>query len=268
MAKAERGILEISRVADVIFEVLDARIPWSSRGDYHLRNKPCILILNKSDLADRTDTGCWLNFFNKNGFTAFAVDSKVNNSSKVISAVNKIFPKRTGRLLSVRKRFDCFRAVVIGTPNVGKSSFINSVLGRRKTKVENRAGVTSQNSWHRFGNIEICDTPGILRHRLGPEVGESIAFVGGIKSEIIDPELVAYSLVTRLKELINEKYLGCLDLSLSAEEVIENFGKLRNFISPGKNVDIRLAASVFLKSFQDGKFGKITLERVNKYGNT
>ncbi len=283
MAKTKREIADILKLIDVVIEILDARIPVSSQNpDMQglIKNKKKIVILNKSDLADEKETLKWIQKISKKNVSAICVDS---NTGKGISKVEKEIEKlmqeeqkineqkgRTGKPI---------RVLVIGIPNVGKSSFINRISKKSTMAVGNKPGITKQKQWIRLSNhIELLDTPGVLWPKFeSNKVALNLAYTGTIKDDILPKVEVAYQL---LKFLIENYLDNVLErYKLNAEEVQKILkqdneehnniyeimcliGQKRGCIVSGGNIDDEKVANILLDDFRNAKIGKITLEKV------
>jgi len=247
MAKSIKKLKEIIKFIDFFFEIVDSRAPVSSRGDNFekiINSKPKIIVLNKSDLADDKITDNWLSYFKNSNI--LAIKSSKNSNLNLKSQVNNLINK-----LEIKKKFGKIRCAVIGVPNVGKSCFINRLLGNKKLKVENKAGVTRSLNLVSCGNLEICDTPGILAPKINFEFAKTISYLGLIKSEVLNTEEVVLNLISDL------------DYKESPEKVLQDFAISNGCISKGGKINFERASNLFLKNFQTGKLGKISLEVPN-----
>ena len=250
MAKSLKKIQQVEKFVDFWFEVVDARAPFSSRGqifDNITKSKPRVVVLKKSDLADDSITNSWITYFKSKNILSF----KSDKTHKIYQDVLKILNN-----LNIKKKFQRkFRAAVIGVPNVGKSCFINNLVGKKKLKVENRAGVTRDLNWISCGILEICDTPGILTPKIDSESAKKISYLGLIKSEILDFEELALNLIKDL------------EYNDPPEVVLSNFASSNGCKSSGGNLDLDRASRIFIKKFQSGQLGKISLETPQNLGN-
>ncbi|GMB10405.1 MAG: ribosome biogenesis GTPase YlqF [Candidatus Improbicoccus devescovinae] len=279
MVGSERNIKKNLKIVDVILEIIDARIPISSRSEFlsKINTKPVILIMNKIDLADDNLTQSWIDYFKQNGNKALAVNNKQNiNKNLIINSINDVLQEKKIKYKSKGMINKLPKVIVVGVPNVGKSAFINNILGSHKTKVENRAGVTMKTGWFNLKNrLDICDTPGILPPRMNPKFGNALAFLGLIKDKIFDKETIVFSLIDFLK---NNKFLKEFLVKINKnmdysseiiddppEIIIEKFGKSRQILKHGGKIDMIASCERFLNDFRKGKFGKITLEFHDKY---
>ena len=243
MAKSIKRIQQIAKFVDFWFEIVDARAPISSRSDHLLKfnnGKPVVIVLNKADLANDLVTNSWISHFKKLNIISIKSSNKIRVKNSVLSSVKK---------LNIKKKFgNSLRAAVIGVPNVGKSCFINNLKGSKKLKVENKAGVTRDLNWVSCGNLEICDTPGLLPPKIEPNFVRKIAYLGLIKDEIIDSEELALNLISDIKSPDD------------SFEFLNEFAKKSGCLLHGGTLDLQRASSLFIKQFRDGKFGKISLE--------
>ena len=271
MARTRRQIKECLPLVDAVTELLDARIPMSSRnpelGDL-IGNKPHIVLLNKCDLADAQATSAWIRFFEAQGAAALAVDCR---SGKGLNA----YPELVRRVLEATIRRNTergmagkpLRMMVVGIPNTGKSSFINRMAGRNRAKVADKPGVTRQNQWFAIGGgIELLDTPGVLWPKFDdPKVGDRLAFIGSVKDEILDNELMAVRLLEVLQadyaDRIRERYGFVPDTDAEAWETLEQIGRARGMLMRGGEIDTSRTANMLLDEYRAGRLGRITLER-------
>jgi len=273
MAKAKRLVMENLRLVDVMIEVLDARIPAASRNpdlDGLAAGKPRLVVLNKSDLADPVLTRLWRSYFAGTGCPAVAVDSVSGKGIREIpSLVQRLAAPKMASLVAAGRRPRAARCMVLGIPNVGKSFFINRLVGRRVTRTEDRPGVTKGQQWIRVaGNLDLMDNPGILWSKLDdPEVSFRLAVTGAIKEEVLDLEAIAGRLLTWLREnhllVIRERY-RLTDLPKEPERLLEAIGAKRGFVLPGGTVDTLKAAQNVLKEFREGKLGRFTFDEPGK----
>ena len=271
MAKTRRMIKASLSVTDAVVEVIDARIPKASRStelDKIIGTKPKIVILNKSDFADEAATKLWIKYYSENGVTAIAADCRSGNglgrfSPTVKRVLSELLAKRKAKGVGGK----ALRLMVVGIPNVGKSSFINRMAGQSKAKVEDRPGVTRDKQWVTVDKeIELLDMPGILAPKFeDKQVGEYLAFTGAVKDDVVDIEVLA----CRLLEVLNAGYHDTLKnrypkISDSADvpgyELLEQVGMSRGLLISGGEVSMERAASVVLGEVRNGRLGRITLE--------
>jgi len=270
MAKTRRLIKESLSLVDGVVELVDARIPYSSRNpelDDIIKNKPRIILLNKCDVANASATAMWIKHFQQKGFTALPVDCKTGKGlNRFEEAVKTALADVLARNKAKGMENKPLRLMVVGIPNTGKSSFINRMGKNAKAKVADKAGVTRQNQWFVVGNgIELLDTPGVLWPKFDdPEVGDKLAFIGSVKDEITDRETLACRLLETLAktkpEMIEERYKISVDESMLGWEILEAVGKKRGFLIKGGEIDYERAAVIVADEFRAGKLGRITLE--------
>ncbi|MBO5089687.1 MAG: ribosome biogenesis GTPase YlqF [Clostridia bacterium] len=271
MAKTKRKIKEVLPIIDAVAEVVDARIPLSSRNpDLFdiIENKPYIILLNKCDMADPVATREWIDFYKAQGITAIAVDCK---SGKGLNAFKEsVKTTLSDKLESYKEKGMVgkpLRVMVVGIPNVGKSSFINKISGKTRAKAENRPGVTRGNQWFTIDKqLELLDTPGVLWPKFEDQtVGEHLAVTGAVKDRILDTELLAMRLIEILsegyKDLLIARY-GELDFDTDSYEILCQIGKKRGMVIRGGETDTERAANMLLEEYRNQKIGNITLERV------
>lgn len=266
MAKAKRQLQDqLSRV-DAVIELCDARLPYASRNpdlNYMTKNKARVLLMNKADLADPSVTQQWTNYFKSRGLQCAAVTAE-RNAKEVLKIIEKLTREKVERAEArgVRKTI---RVMVVGVPNVGKSTLINRLHGGAIAKVGDRPGVTRANQWVRVGEyLELLDTPGMLWPRLDdPIAAKRLAYISAIKDEILDTYALAVSLLEDLivmsPEAVQKRY-KLTDLSLRGLELMEAVCSGRGFLLRGGELDIDRACAVVLDEFRDGKLGRVTLE--------
>ena len=282
MAKTRRQITEDLKLVDIVIELLDARIPISSQNPdiaKITKNKKKLIVLNKCDLANEIQNKKWIEYFQEKGIPAVLTDS---NSGKGIQDCIKKIEKIMDSELKVQAEKGRIgrkiRAMILGIPNVGKSSFINRISKRTTAGVGNKPGVTKQKQWIRINeNIELLDTPGVLWPKFeSQEVALHLAFTGTIKEDILQRIEIAYELVRFL--LGNERKLLCerykidekyIEETLNQEqaeniniyEIMLEIGRKRGCIISGGNIDEEKTARIILDEFKNGKLGKITIEK-------
>lgn len=269
MTKAKRQMQEDIKLIDLIIEIVDARIPLSSRNpdiDQLGQNKFRLILMNKSDLADPTATREWTGFFQEKGYFVVALDARSKAGMKQIT--DTIMEACKEKIERDRKRGiknRPVRAMVVGIPNVGKSTFINSYAGKAVAKTGNKPGVTKGKQWIRFGkNVELLDTPGILWPKFEDQmVGLRLALIGSIKDEILNTDELSLELI----KLLKESYPGVLHARYDVTEeqketeLLFEIAKNRNCVSKGMELDYSKAANLLIDEFRDGTIGRITLER-------
>ena len=276
MVKAQNDIKSVIKLIDIVVEVLDARIPISSRNpivDDIAKEKQRIVVLNKSDLADYDETKKWIKYFEEKGITALAVDSSIpSDIKKIIDEITKkgdIVYKNKKESIDLEYN-PIYRVLIAGIPNVGKSTIINKIAKRNAAEVSNKPGVTVRKQWIRVAsNIDLLDTPGLLWPRLDENnAGEKLALTGNIKQEVLDIEGVACIGIEMLlekdkyKNMFLEKYkLNEEDIdTLDSYDILELIGRKRGCLISGGNVDTMKASKIFLDELKAGKIGKISLE--------
>ena len=270
MKKAQIEVQERLKLVDVIVELLDARIPVSSRNEVLYKitmDKMRLVVLTKTDLADQKETIKWINLFEKQGFSAVFAD--LNNQSdikKIIKEVEKLGENKNQKFIAKGMKPQPVRAMIIGIPNVGKSTLINKISGRHAASVENKPGHTKAQQWIKVSNkFELLDTPGILPPSYDdPEKAINLALVGSVNAEILPNEELAKHAFDFVKENYPE-YLKTrfeyLDLNKDNETCFEEIAYKRGYFTKGGQ-DIEKAYKVFLNEVKNGLLGKITFERV------
>lgn len=275
MTRARRQIQEKLKLIDMAIELLDARIPLSSRNpmiDEILMNKPRLVLLNKSDLADPEATRAWVAYFAEQGLKALPIDSVAGNPVKEI--MNRSKELMTDKIeAQIRKGINprAIRALIVGIPNVGKSTLINRMAGRKIAATGDKPGVTKGQQWIKVGTeMELLDTPGILWPKFeDQQVGLRLAATGAIKEEILHPEEIAFFAVRYMAihyaDALRERY-GVEELPQDVEdanavvELMEAIGRKRGAIVSGGRVDLEKASLLILRELRAGKLGRISLE--------
>ena len=272
MTKTKRQIQASLKLVDAVAEILDARIPLSSKNpdlQKLIQNKPKVVLLNKCDMANQTATSRWIDYYASQGITAIAVDCKSGKGlNKFAPAVNNVLSERRERLKAKGMVNPMLRIMIVGIPNVGKSSFINRVAKQNRAKVEDRPGVTRGNQWYSIAkNIEMLDTPGVLWPIFDDKiVGERLAFTGAVKDQILDTELLAVRLLDFLRSLKPADFIARFKLedidldAIDSYELLNVIGKKRGMLISGGEIDTERAAIMLLDEFRSGKLGRITLE--------
>lgn len=272
MTKTKRQIQASLKLVDAVAEILDARIPLSSKNpdlQKLIQNKPKVVLLNKCDMANQTATSRWIDYYASQGITAIAVDCKSGKGlNKFAPAVNNVLFERRERLKAKGMVNPMLRIMIVGIPNVGKSSFINRVAKQNRAKVEDRPGVTRGNQWYTIAkNIEMLDTPGVLWPKFDDKiVGERLAFTGAVKDQILDTELLAVRLLDFLRSLKPADFIARFKLedidldAIDSYELLNVIGKKRGMLISGGEIDTERAAIMLLDEFRSGKLGRITLE--------
>lgn len=270
MAKTRRKIKEILPLIDAVAEVVDARVPSSSRNPELkelIGDKPHIILLNKCDMADKAVTDKWIKHYKNQNITAIAVDCK---SGKGLNAfkdtVKTVLADKLEAYAEKGMIGKPLRVMVVGIPNVGKSSFINKIAGNTRAKVENRPGVTRGNQWFTIDRqLELLDTPGVLWPKFEDQtVGERLAFTGAVKDRILDVELLSMRLLEILSkdypDLLTKRY-GELDLEMDSYDLLCAVGKKRGMVIRGGETDTERAANMLLEEYRNCKIGFISLEK-------
>lgn len=276
MTKAKRQMQEDIKLIDLIIELVDARIPMSSRNpdiDELGKNKARLILLNKADLADERANKAWTEFFEKKGYTVVRMDARskaqikpVNNA--ILEACKEKIERDRRRGIKNRP----VRAMVVGIPNVGKSTFINSFAGKACAKTGNKPGVTKGKQWIRLNkSVELLDTPGILWPKFEDQsVGLKLALIGSIKDEILNIDEMSLELIRLLqRDPVAEQAL-CTRYELTKTEdavrMLEQIATNRSCIKKGGELDYSKAAALLLDEFRSGIIGRMTLERPEEYG--
>lgn len=272
MAKTRRMISENLKLVDVVIELADARVPRSSRNPEIPRlcaSRPRLLLMTKSSLADPSANDRWQNALRKSGEKVIFIDSATGYG------INRIYPAVCELLSDKIKRYEekgmigkKLRAMIVGIPNVGKSSLINRLTGAKKAKVEDRPGVTRDKQWVSTSiGLELLDTPGVLWPKFeDPVTGENLAATGAIKDDILDTETLAATLCERLMQIAPDKFCDRYKLDaaslagLSKWELMDAVARKRGFLISGGEIDYDRASSIILDEFRSSKIGRITLE--------
>lgn len=270
MTKTRRMIEENLKLIDIVVELVDARIPMSSRNpqiDEIVGNKPRLLLLNKSDIADANLNKSWEKYFASFGIPTMAVSSTTGKSfNHILDKCREILKDKieNDKAKGIVNR--SVKMMIVGVPNVGKSSFINKLSGRKSTKTGDRPGVTTGKQWIRLSNgFELLDTPGILWPKFEDEqVGLKLAYTGAIRDEVIDTEELACYFLEYLRDnypqALTERYKMTDIDDLKGYELLELLGRKRGFVVSGGEIDTLRASNVLLDEFRGAKLGNITLE--------
>ena len=285
MAKTLRQIEADLKLVDLVIELLDARIPISSQNPETkklIADKKRIVILNKSDLADEKENIKWVNKFESQNIPAILCNSNTGEGiQKITSRIEKLMEEEKQKAEAKGRIGKIIRVMIIGVPNVGKSSLINRMAQKTSAQVGNRPGVTRQKQWIRLSNnIELLDTPGVLWPRLdNQKVALNLAYTGTIKNEVLDDQDVAYNLLKYLIEEYRQNVIqryalreDIIDAILHNKELEENeqiveimnyIGEKRGAIAKGNSIDLEKVSRIILDDFRSGNIRKITLEKVN-----
>lgn len=284
MAKTKKQIIEDLKLIDVVVQILDARSPKASVNPdiyEYIKEKKQVNVLNKYDLADEEQNKKWINYFKQKGIEAVLVDSNSGKGiEEVIRKIEKVYEEDKLNYSEKGRKGKSIRVMVIGIPNVGKSSFINRITKKTSAQVGNKPGVTKQKQWVRVNqNIELLDTPGVLWPKFeNEEIALKLAYIGTIKDEILQKTEIAYNLLKYLLEGEKEKLIERYKLDkeqveneLKNKDRMENenileimymIGKKRGAIISGGNIDEEKVANIILEEFRSGKLGKITIEKL------
>lgn len=270
MTKAQRMIEDNIKLVDAVCEILDARIPRSSRNpdiDRLSGDKPRLIILNRCDLADKDITAAWTRYFQAQGMKVLQTDAK---SGKGVNAFSKSVRELLATKLeeyAAKGQNRPLRVMILGIPNVGKSTFINKVAGRKAAAAGDKPGVTRGKQWINIDRgLDLLDTPGILWPKFdSQEVGELLAITNAIKSDILDRETLGANFMLRLCKMypqaLADRYKIEPDLSLNGFELLEAAAKKRGFLISKGEYDIERMANTLLSEYHDGKLGRLSLER-------
>ena len=268
MTKAKRQMQEDVKLIDLIIELVDARVPLSSRNpdiDEIGKNKARLILLNKADLADEAQNEAWKAYFQEKGFYVVKVDSRNGAGMKLVqNVIQEACKEKTERDRKRGIKSRPIRAMVAGIPNVGKSTFINTFAGKACAKTGNKPGVTKGKQWIRLNkNVELLDTPGILWPKFeDQEVGKRLAFIGSVKDDILNMEELALELISYLCK----NYPGALEkrYNIAEEglpvEILGEIAKVRGCLKKGEELDYTKATGILFEEFRSGKIGRITLE--------
>lgn len=272
MTKTKRQIQASLKLVDAVAEIIDARIPVSSRNpdlDSIIQNKPRVVLMNKCDMADPSSTQKWINYFKNNGIVAIPIDCKTGRGiNKFVSSVNEVLKEKIEKQKAKGLLNPTVRVMIVGIPNVGKSTFINRISKNRKAKAEDKPGVTRGNQWFTINNgFEVLDTPGVLWPKFEDKiVGERLAFTGAVKDQIMDTELLAMRLLDFLKVEKNPIFVERFKLQnepiedIESYELLELIGRKRGMLISGGEIDTERAAIMLLDEYRSAKLGKYTFE--------
>jgi len=283
MLKTKKQIIEDIKLIDIVIELLDARIPISSKNpdmQKIIQNKKRIVVLNKSDLAEDFETKKWIEYYKKNNIPAIIADANLGKGIKeILRKVEDIMQEDMEKAAAKGRVKRNIRIMILGIPNVGKSSLINRLCNKKSTIVGNRPGVTKQKQWVRIANnIELLDTPGVLWPKFEDEkVAFNLSYTGSIKDEVLQTIEIAFSLLTFLyknyKKNLIERYkiteeeiinINSEDENEEIYNLLKLIGRKRGAVVSGGEIDEDKTANIILTDFRSGKLGKITLEKVNE----
>ena len=284
MAKTKREISEDLKLIDVVVELLDSRIPISSQNPdiaELTKDKKKIIVLNKTDLADMAQNEAWKKYFNQNGQVCILTDSNLGKGiNDVTKAIEEIMKDDLAKFAEKGRTGRKIKAMILGIPNVGKSSFINRIVKTNRLEVGNKPGVTKKKQWISINDkINLLDTPGVLWPKFEDEKSAlNLAFTGTIKVDVLEQTEIAYQLLKFLlenyRQNVADRYkisLEYIERTLSHEqpenfniyEIMQEIGKKRGAIISGGNVDDEKTAKIILEDFRSGRLGRITIERIN-----
>lgn len=275
MKKTKELLKSQLKLVDIVIELLDARIPLSSKNpsvDEIIGQKPKLIVLNKIDLAHEGETKKWLNYYNELGFRAIPVNTMTGSGVREIMNEAQIITQEKMDALKKKGIINRpIRLMIVGIPNVGKSSIINKLAGKKSAKTGDRPGVTKGKQWIRLrGNLELLDTPGILWPKFEDEdVALNLAFTGAIKDEIMDTETLAYKLIQKLYGKYEANFVERYNIESNLEdplEVMNAIAKVRGCILSKNEIDYDRVSNMILDEYRSGKLGKITLESPNSEG--
>lgn len=272
MKKTMDNIRASLKLVDIVGEIIDARIPISSKNpviDDVLKDKPRIMILNKSDMADENETKKWLSYYRKQGYGAVVVDALHSKGlDKIYSVAKEMLADKFKKLEEKNLSAKTIRMMIVGIPNVGKSTFINSISKRKSAKIGDRPGVTKQVQWIKTKNdLELLDTPGVLWPKFEDErIGLHLAFTGAIKDEIMDIENLAFRFIDELNKkdvnILKNRYNLSEDSYEETIFLMDEIGRNRGAILKKNEIDYFKVANLVFDNFRKVKLGRITLETV------
>ncbi len=276
MTRTRRQIQSNLKLVDLVAEIVDARIPYSSRNpDLRsiIQQKPRLVLMNKCDMADPNQTARWLKIYKEAGITALPLDCKTGKGlNRFVPAVQEVLADKIRSWQAKGMKGKAIKVMIVGIPNVGKSSFINRMVKQNRAKVEDRPGVTRGNQWFSVGKgMELLDTPGVLWPKFDDRiVGERLAFIGSVKDEVVDTETLSGRLLEFLSQnyphlLIQRYKLTAEDLQQEGYKILEQIGKNRGMLISGGEIDISRAALTVLDEFRGAVLGKITLDKAEDY---
>lgn len=272
MTKTKRMIASEIQHMDAVCEILDARIPLSSRNpdvDELTAGKPRLIVLNRADQADPAETKRWSRYFREKGWAVLEANAKNGvGTEKFAAAVRELLKEKLDAYAAKGQVGRTVRVMVLGIPNVGKSTFINKVAHRKTARAEDRPGVTRSKQWVPVDStLELLDTPGILWPKFDdPEVGKRLAFTGAVKDDVLDIEELACYLMEYLgrhyADVLTERYKITVEDGDSGYDLLEKAGRKRGFLMRGAEVDTERMSRILLDEFRGGKLGRFTLETV------
>lgn len=275
MTKTRRMIQENISLVDIVIELLDARIPYSSKNpeiNDLAKNKNRIIILNKVDLADDKKTNLWIKYFEEQGFKVILVNSITGKGFKDITEISKELMKEKVKRLKQRGRiFVPIRSMIVGIPNVGKSTFINKFVGKSLAKTGDRPGVTRGKQWIKIKkDFELLDTPGILWPKFeDKKVGLKLSFTGAVNDNILDNYNLALNLIEYVVNIypnaLKDRYKICFNKDDKPDFILKEIGISRNFKTKGGEIDLTRTSDILIDEFRACKLGRITLEEPEEF---
>lgn len=277
MTRARRQIEEKLKLIDIVIELLDARIPMASRNpmiDRIIAHKPRLVLLNKADLADASITEQWITFLKEEGHAALPIDSASGKSLErlIVPACKELLAEKVEKQIRKGMKPRAFRALIVGIPNVGKSTLINRLAGKSMAQTGDKPGVTKGQQWIKVGNeMELLDTPGILWPKFeDQEVGYKLAVTGAIKENILNIEDIAFYAIRYLLKLYPERLSERFELTTLPEDaedpqeivaIMEHIGRKRGCLISGGRIDLEKVSGVILRELRAGKLGMVSLEK-------
>ncbi len=269
MKKTLEDIEKKSKITDFYIEIIDSRIPVSSRNPLLkkiLANKPGLLILNKQDLSELSQNTKWMKELSKGGNIAILYNSNKPNVNKIVESSFELMKDKIDKFNEKGIELKTLRAIIVGIPNSGKSTFINGISGRKSAKTGNKPGVTKTNQWIKLNpKLHLLDTPGILWHKFEESTALNLAFTGAIKDEILDVETLALKFIENLVEIKPEYLTGRYGIEVQVRtplEIMEQIGKKRGAILKNNIIDYTKVANMVLDEFRKGILGPLTLEKL------
>lgn len=273
MKKTIEDIEEKLRLVDFVIEIIDSRIPYSSRNPLFkdlLKNKKRLLIFNKSDLSDPKLNEEWMEKITDENNFAISYNAMKPNVNLVVKKSEELMADEIKKYQDKGLKKGPLRAMIVGIPNSGKSTFINSISGTKSARTGNRPGVTKTNQWIKIhSKLHLLDTPGVLWPKFEEKVGLNLAFTGAIKDEIMDRETLALKLIEKLKNIapasLEERYKISDIKEMSPLEIMDEIGKNRGALMRGGLIDYEKVSGIILDEFRKGTLGRITLEEPNEF---
>lgn len=273
MKKTIEDIEEKLKLVDFVFEIIDSRIPYSSRNPLFkdlLKNKKRLLIFNKSDLSDPKLNEEWMEKITDENNFAISYNAMKPNVNLVVKKSEELMVDEIKKYQDKGLKKGPLRAMIVGIPNSGKSTFINSISGTKSARTGNRPGVTKTNQWIKIhSKLHLLDTPGVLWPKFEEKVGLNLAFTGAIKDEIMDRETLALKLIEKLKNIaptsLEERYKISDIKEMSPLEIMDEIGKNRGALMRGGLIDYEKVSGIILDEFRKGTLGRITLEEPNEF---